>query len=101
MLTLQVVCIATAVSVLSAGAESREQRSRLVISEFKRQHPCPATNSTHGPCPGWEVDHILPLCDGGKDHVSNLQWLTVEEHKIKSRSDTLACRRKVPAPIHD
>lgn len=30
---------------------------------------------TTGPCPGWYLDHVVPLDNGGCDAVSNLQWL--------------------------
>ncbi len=82
-------------------AEAREQRSSLVVAAFKRESPCPATKKKAGPCPGWQVDHVQPLCAGGKDTVDNLQWLTVQEHKIKTRSDSKACRLRVPPPLSD
>ena len=34
-----------------------------------------------------EVDHIVPLAAGGKHCTKNLQVLTVEQHKIKTRTD--------------
>lgn len=43
-----------------------------------------------GACPGWNIDHVVPLCRGGADAVWNLQWLTVAQHKLKTRGD---CRR--------
>jgi len=49
------------------------KRSRAVIRAFKRIHPCPAT-----PCKGWQIDHVIPLACGGRDAVSNMQWLPVE-----------------------
>lgn len=36
---------------------------------------------------GWEVDHAIPLCIGGLHCVKNLQLLTPEEHKRKTRAD--------------
>ena len=33
---------------------------------------------------GYEIDHIIPLSDGGTDDPSNMQLLTVEEHKRKT-----------------
>ena len=36
-------------------------------------------------CPiGYEVDHIIPICKGGKHCLSNLQYLTKEENRKKS-----------------
>jgi hypothetical protein len=37
--------------------------------------------------PGYEVDHIVPLARGGTDKPSNMQWLTIPEHKAKSRQE--------------
>jgi hypothetical protein len=36
---------------------------------------------------GYVVDHIVPLECGGADIASNMQWQTVEEAKIKDRSE--------------
>lgn len=33
-----------------------------------------------------------PLCAGGVDEVSNLNWIRVEDHKRKTRQDVKACR---------
>lgn len=60
---------------------------------FVRQNPCPATNLRRGACPGWEVDHVVPLCAGGADVRSNMQWLTVPAHREKTRLDRRHCRR--------
>ena len=34
---------------------------------FQRQNPCPANGNTTGPCPGYVVDHVIPLKRGGAD----------------------------------
>jgi len=44
-------------------------RSRLVRAEFQRLNPCPVNGATRGACPGWEVDHGIVLCSGGKDEA--------------------------------
>lgn len=46
-----------------------------VLRAFKQIHPCPATGFSTGACPGWSIDHILPLACHGCDEVGNLQWL--------------------------
>lgn len=56
-----------------------------VIAAFRKVHPCPATGQTSGACPGWAIDHIIPLVCGGCDAVSNLQWLPTA---IKSAAGT-------------
>lgn len=78
--------------LLSTGAIARIPRDSEVLREFQRLTPCPATGMTYGKCPGWQIDHIEPLCAGGADKVHNLQWLTVQEHKWKTRTDVRVCR---------
>lgn len=46
-----------------------------VLTAFKREHTCPVTGVSTGACPGWAIDHVIPLACGGCDAVSNLQWL--------------------------
>ena len=67
-------------------------RSTSVRAEFVKANPCPATGKTRGKCPGWEVDHRIALCAGGDDAAYNMQWLTVEAHKAKTRIDVRECR---------
>jgi hypothetical protein len=42
---------------------------------------------------GYIVDHIVPLECGGADVPANMQWQTVQEAKIKDRSER-NCRRE-------
>jgi hypothetical protein len=66
-------------------------RSAAARREFVRNHPCPATHKTTGACPGYVVDHIVPLACGGVDAPSNMQWQTVEEAKRKDRTERAGC----------
>jgi hypothetical protein len=68
-------------------------RSRAVLRDFQRQNPCPATSSARGPCPGYVIDHIVPLCAGGADAPGNMQWQTVEAGKVKDRAERAQCRK--------
>lgn len=52
-------------------------RNPDVIVQFRRAHPCPSTGRRSGPCPGWAVDHVIPLASCGCDAMLNLQWLPV------------------------
>lgn len=79
---------AIAVGVATLPADARDGK---VVREFKREVPCPANNKRRGPCPGYQADHIIPLCAGGLDHWSNMQWLTVRDHKTKTRTDVKTC----------
>jgi hypothetical protein len=65
-----------------------------VVATFKRHNPCPATGERRGSCPGYVVDHVVPLCAGGPDAVGNLQWQTIADGKTKDREERRLCRRK-------
>ena len=65
------------------GDVCKSNRSRKIRYAFLKTHPCPATGKNSGPCPGYVVDHIIPLHCCGKDEVSNMQWQTVEDAKKK------------------
>lgn len=56
-------------------ADGRIARRADVLREFKRIHPCPSTGKATGACPGWAIDHTLPLACGGCDSVPNLAWM--------------------------
>ena len=87
------------VIVLAPVATAAEtHRSRAALAEFKRAHPCPATGLAQERCPGYEIDHIQPLCARGLDEPGNMQWLTIEEHRKKTRRDLAGCMGRVYTP---
>lgn len=53
-------------------------RNRSVIERFRKRFPCPTGAKHNESCEGWAVDHVIPLACGGRDIVSNLQWLPDE-----------------------
>jgi hypothetical protein len=74
------------------GPPERDENNRIkrrsdVIRSFRDAHPCPVTGEHRGSCPGWAIDHVIPLACGGCDAVSNLQWLPNE---LKSAAGTIA-----------
>lgn len=75
------------------AADARIHRDRSEVRAFQKAKPCPATGLSRGRCDGWQVDHITPLCAGGADHRSNMQWLAVDDHKWKTFLDVRACRK--------
>ena len=76
---------------LAAQAAFAGPRSYTAKAEFKRQNPCPETGKPRGKCPGWEIDHVVPLKCNGDDLPSNMQWLTVDDHKAKTRREARLC----------
>ena len=68
-------------------------RSSSARRQFRQQHPCPATGSTSGRCPGYVVDHVVPLCAGGPDTPSNMQWQGMAESYRKDGRERALCRK--------
>ncbi len=59
----------------------RIKRDPKAVDQFKRSHPKPPG------CKDCEVDHIVPLSKGGRDDPSNMQWLSREQHRDKTRRE--------------
>jgi hypothetical protein len=73
-----------------SGSAQRDSHGKIKRSEaakdaFKRQQPCPATGKSTGACPGYVIDHVKPLANGGADDPSNMQWQTKEAAKEKDK----------------
>lgn len=54
------------------------KRSMSLLRDYQSIHPCPSTGKTTDSCPGWALDHVIPLACGGCDSIENLQWLPNE-----------------------
>ena len=89
MMRVVVLCTLLTVALFGHAAE-RSAAERLA---FIRENPCPSTSQRRGACPGWEVDHILPLCAGGADARHNMQWIRKDDHRFKTLVDVRECRR--------
>lgn len=69
---------------------TRDQRGRIARSakaraDFAKLKPCPLTAQPQTHCPGWRIDHIVPLKRCGPDTPENMQWLTIDEWRKKTR----------------
>lgn len=68
-------------------------RSRAAVRQFIRLHPCPSTHKKYAPCPGWIVDHVIPLACGGADKPTNMQWQSVAAAKAKDKIERKNCKQ--------
>ena len=87
------ILLAALMVALPLVATARIERSAAEVLAFKRHNPCPVTGLARGACPGWAVDHVRPLCMGGEDRASNMQWLSREDHRFKTLIDERECRK--------
>lgn len=74
-------------------ADAKQPRSHSAKAAFQRLYHCPATDKPRGPCPGYVIDHVIPLACGGADDPLNMQWQTTAEAKAKDRWERLNCQR--------
>ena len=61
------------------------KRSGQAKDQFKKANPCPSTGKSFGACPGYVIDHVVPLKRGGADSSGNMQWQTEAAAKEKDR----------------
>jgi hypothetical protein len=80
-------------ALAASSALAKTYRDPAQRTAFMQHHPCPSTGKTKGRCPGYVVDHIKPLCAGGPDRPSNMQWQTTAEAKNKDRLEREQCKR--------
>lgn len=79
-------------AILTALAGAADGRDLAQRQAFRNLSPCPATGKARGACPGYVVDHIRPLCAGGADRPSNMQWQTTADAKVKDLAELRECR---------
>lgn len=89
---MRLLAIFLIAAALSAPAWSAP-RSGAELRAFQRHTPCPSTGAHRGACPGYQIDHVEPICASGVDKEHNMQWLSVEEHRYKTRTDVRVCRQ--------
>ncbi len=71
----------TSTSTSTRDSHGRIKRSETAKHKFERQ-----TGFPHGR-PGYVIDHVVPLCRGGADAPSNMQWQTVAAAKAKDKTE--------------
>lgn len=84
----------TVIAIFVAGSAIAANRDPQERAAFMQQHPCPATGKTYGHCPGYIVDHVVPLACGGADKPENMQWQTVAESCEKDKWELSLCGKQ-------
>lgn len=69
-------------------------RSTTQVRTFMRSNPCPdgVDKGKTDKCGGYVVDHVIPLCLGGKNDPSNMQWQTDPQGIEKDKAEVSLCR---------
>lgn len=70
---------------VSRDYSGKIKRSAAARHEFQSTYPCPSTGNRSGSCPGYVIDHVVPLKRGGADVPSNMQWQTIEAARLKDK----------------
>lgn len=93
-ITLRLLLVGLLSFLLTAPGYSvaRAHRSHVATRDFQRANPCPGTGERRGRCPGYVIDHVVPLCAGGPDDPANMQWQMVADAKVKDRGEKRQCR---------
>ena len=65
-------------------SSKRDSHGHIVRSSKAREHFMKQTGYPHGR-PGYVIDHIKPLSEGGSDEPSNMQWQTKSAAKEKDK----------------
>ncbi len=73
---------------ISAYAVDRSQTEKR---HFAKAHTCPSTGMSVPSCKGYRIDHIVPLCAGGRDVASNMQWQKYDVSILKDRIERAYC----------
>ena len=68
-------------------ASGKIARSPAQKNAFEKSHPCPSTGKSSGACPGYVVDHVVPLKRGGADRPRNMRWQTTDDARAKDRAE--------------
>jgi hypothetical protein len=72
---------------VARNSHGKIARSAKAKDEFKHGHPCPSSGKASGACPGYVIDHRVPLKRGGSDAPENMQWQSTAAAKAKDKTE--------------
>jgi hypothetical protein len=78
----------------SDASHPRTARSVAALHAFKKANPCPSPEyiaSRPMRCPGFVVDHRVPLCAAGADLPENMAWQEYRASLVKDREERTQC----------
>lgn len=83
------------IALLASASQvaTADTRKASTVREFHKLNACPATGKVQSTCPGYVIDHIIPLCAGGPDEVANMMWQTREASYKKDVMERSVCKR--------
>ena len=87
MVRLESVCLG-AIEIIMAKKRRPPKRDPKVVERFLKRQGLTKTPK------GKEVDHIVPLEDGGSDTGRNLQLITEKQHAAKTAREAKARKKK-------
>lgn len=67
------------------AGQGKAKRTDRMKRDYKARFPCPTTGKLQKSCPGWEIDHLIPLCCGGADVWTNARWLEADLHRLRHK----------------
>jgi hypothetical protein len=88
---MEIFVIAAILTLTSLEVSAEYRRSYKAKASFKYSNPCPSTGRYKGSCPGYVIDHVIPLACGGADEPRNMQWQTKAEAKAKDKWERKGC----------
>lgn len=85
MLLAGIALTVGAYEATKASAHAYANKSASIKREFKAKTICPATGIYSQKCAGYWIDFIIPKKCGGPLELSNMQWLSIDDHKKKTK----------------
>ncbi len=94
------------------ATRARTPEWKALVRQARRELPlmCQATGRTEAQVKAdgerLELDHIIPVAEGGTNTIGNLQWLSSSAHQAKTKAEwrramqRRRARRHLPAKKH-